>query len=117
MVNPNGITPEIVRAAQGASAAMRNSDVDLGRGLDRAVRKAERLTDENYHTEALKAFTDYFGYNDLSNHLTGISREHRAAGSLTAVLLNRRNLIMDELFSRVRRDYGVPVLNKVYRGL
>lgn len=116
VVNPNGVTPELERAFQGASAAMRPAPVDLS-GLNRAIRRAERQTDENYHTEALKTMTDFFHYEDLSDELAEIAREHGNAGSLGPDLFDRRNRAMDELFDRVRRDYGQSVLNRVYRGL
>ena len=95
---------------------MRTSPVDLG-GLNRAVSRAARQTDENYHTEALRTMTNFFGYEDLSDELSEIAREHGRAGSLGPDLYDRRNRAMDELFERVRREHGQAVLNRVYRGL
>lgn len=103
---------------QGASVSASASQRVLNpRAFTRAVNRAIRQTDENYHTEALQTFTRHFKYNDLTKELNQIHKEHLAAGSLTQDLWERRSRVMNELENRVRRDYGEDVLRRVRQGL
>ena len=106
----------LTRARVGTNTARVAGPVS-GRRFEQALRRAESLTDSNNHTEALKTFTDLFGYEDLSNNLSDIMREHQQARSLSAALYNRREMIRMELNDRIRRDYGLGILNRVYRAL
>ncbi len=117
VVNPNGITPALQRAARRASASMRSDTVDLGGGLTRTLRRVERLTDENYHGEALRTVSNHFHYDDLTEEFVNINRAHFQARGLTQELYERRMRAMNDLFSRIRRDYGDQVYNRVHRAL
>lgn len=92
--------------------AMRQSAtrVDLGGGLNRAIGRAARYTDENYHSEALRSLTRHFGYTDLTGELDNIIRTGENG-------YERRMPVYDEFIRRVRNDFGESVVRRVYRGL
>lgn len=87
------------------------------RAFSRAVNRAARLTDENYHTESLMVFSRHFKYDDLTKELKAIDKEHNAAGHLTRELYERRTRAMNTMFDRIRNEYGEDTLRKVSKGL
>ena len=87
------------------------------KSLNRAVKKAYDLTEWNNHNEALQVFSKYFKYDDITRGLKDNLKAHNEAGHLTQELYEQRNGLSNELFSRIKRDYGEDVLKQVYKGL
>lgn len=87
------------------------------RSLSRAVNRAAELTDWNNHTEARRTFAKAFKYDDLNERYKALDRDHRSLGHLSKELYERRTAIDDDLFGRIRSEYGEETLRRVYQGL
>lgn len=85
--------------------------------LNRAIGRAASMTDNNYHQEARRVLSRAFGYDDLTSEYSSIIREHERAGRLTQPLSEREDNADNELFRRIRMQYGDDILRRVYRGL
>ena len=85
--------------------------------LNRAVGTAARMTDSNYHQYARRVLSRAFGYDDLTSEYSSIIREHERAGHLTQPLSERVDNADNEMFRRIRMQYGNDILRRVYRGL
>ena len=85
--------------------------------LNRAIGRAASMTDSNYHQEARRVLSRAFGYDDLTAEYGDIIREHERAGYLTQPLSERVDQADNEMFRRIRMQYGADILRRVYRGL
>lgn len=100
------------------SAAARSGGAGLSmRSFTQAMSRVGAMTESNDHTGALRAVARYFKYNDLTERLEAVSREHIREGSMSWDNLQRRNQINDELLERIGREYGEDVRRRVYRNL
>lgn len=85
--------------------------------LNRALGRARHLTDINNHTLARRTFSRLFGYDDLTDEYGAILREQNRAGHLTQELAERRERAEEEMFRRIRMQYGDDVVRRIYRAL
>ena len=81
--------------------------------LRSAIRRWDRMTDENEHSKVRVSISKYFGYDDLHKSYSDIYKEHERAGRLTHDLYERRSSLDDELRKRLTRDYGESVRRRV----
>lgn len=87
------------------------------RSLGRAVKRWERMTDENRNGEARQSIAKYFKYKDIEDEYKFINGEHNRIGYLNGTLQAQRRATDDKMFERIKKDYGEATLRKVYRGL
>jgi hypothetical protein len=72
----------------------------------RAVKRATRYTDENFHTKALITIAKAVEYDEAVEQLERLHKEHIKAGHLTDGLRDIRNTVDKLVDARVMLKFG-----------
>ena len=86
----------------------------------KAIDKARRLTNRNFHTLALKALAEGLGTetgNILADGLQQIEDAHEAHGELTADLRKLRDIFNDQVLSQIELAFGKYGLEQARKAL
>ena len=97
---------------RGERESSRLKSIDA-KSLNRTLGRVGRYTDENYHNEARLTLSKYFKYNDLTKRYN----RYTQGDGMTMDDLNDRYKADQELYNRIKKDYGEGVLRKVQQKL
>jgi len=84
-------------------------DIDI----DKIFKKVSELTNINDHGGALLYLAKTLGYKDLEKIIDYINKIHDIEGSIDKDLRNFRTSKMEEVFSRIKKQYGKDVFTKI----
>ena len=87
------------------------------KSFNRAMGRVGYYTDINYHNEAYRGVSKYFKYDDLTDRYNKVIKQYNKDDYMTQKNINTKNKIDDELFARIKEDYGDDILRQVQRKL
>lgn len=81
------------------------------------VKKIEKHTDRNAHTESVIELAKFLKQKKFENILNSIMDIHMEMGSMPAELSKLRGNILDELMKMVRNKYGNDIYKQINSAL